>query len=260
MTIPKEFRDQILLHFYRLDHKDSLYKSLLAPRILCIEGAPGIGKSSQLRQVLREMGSAFQVADASSFGGRYENDPVRQMSELLRSLEDCHVQGESRPTLVIDDADLSLGRNEATQYTVNTQLTTGWLMSLADEVYAPAFTENAPAIIITGNNLASVYSPLLRQGRAKHYLYQPSKQDIKEILVPIVSELLGYCVALTDLPDDLSIADILNQVTELIDAKALSRIHDPGLISETHRLTEKELKSIGLKVKRLPKGSSRSNG
>ncbi len=223
MNIPQRFRDRIWLHLARLDAKNGAYKSLLAPRILCIEGPPGVGKSVQLRQSLGDLGSGFVHVDASAFGGQFENDPVERLTDIVQGLINRHEAGAPRPSLVIDDFDLSLGKSgQQITYTVNNQLTTGWLMAMADENYGSAFDEASPAIFVTGNDLSTIHTPLLRPGRADHFKYEPSFEELRPIVEGILSETFGVAGKLVDIPKPHTIAWVLSVLTSIVDDKMIS--------------------------------------
>lgn len=185
MVIPERFRLEILKHLARLDCRDAYYGGLSAPRILCISGPPGIGKSYQTAQCLREAGSQVKHLDTSALGGSFEAEPVKLLEETLQDLREEWEEGHGRPALIIDDMDMSLGVLSDRSYTVNTQLTTGWLMAKADRVYEPSFSVSDPAIIVTGNDFSGVHRPLLRNGRARLFEYTPTPEESCAVLLPI---------------------------------------------------------------------------
>ncbi|MCU0569553.1 MAG: ribulose bisphosphate carboxylase small subunit, partial [Oculatellaceae cyanobacterium Prado106] len=71
-----------------------------------------------------------------------------------------------------------------TQYTVNTQLVNGTLMNIADNptnVQLPGSYDSEPIqripIIVTGNDFATLYAPLIRDGRMEKFYWEPSRDD-----------------------------------------------------------------------------------
>lgn len=224
MIIPARFFDAVWLHLARLDLMHDDYHGLSTPLILCIEGQPGVGKSYQLAGTLRQLNCVYVRVDASDFGGEFENEPVRRLQSALDTLMDSHKDGLPRPALVIDDLDVSLGRfSSLTQNTINTQLTTGWLMSLADRISDPTFSSSFPAIFVTGNNLGLVHQPLLRSGRARLFEYEPTGEETAAVLNPILMSL-GLDNISKDLCrySNMTLADILEAVSRSVDVMTAS--------------------------------------
>ena len=87
--------------------------------------------------------------------------------------------------LMINDLDAGAGRfDRMTQYTVNTQLVNNTLMNIADNptnVQLPGSYDEKPLpripIIATGNDFATLYAPLIRDGRMQKFYWQPSEAD-----------------------------------------------------------------------------------
>lgn len=88
--------------------------------------------------------------------------------------------------LMINDIDAGLGRHGHTQMTVNNQIVVGTLMNLCDnptrvsigqDWRASDMTHRVP-IIVTGNDLSTIYAPLIRDGRMDKFYWQPTREDI----------------------------------------------------------------------------------
>ena len=81
---------------------------------------------------------------------------------------------------------------ENTQITVNNQIVTGTLMSICDDpnkvnLYNVEWREDQKRtrripIILTGNDLSTVFAPLLRDGRMDKFYWKPSREDLVNIL------------------------------------------------------------------------------
>jgi hypothetical protein len=92
--------------------------------------------------------------------------------------------------LIINDLDAGCGRFRNTQMTVNNQIVMGTLMNLADhptrasvgESWREDKTLRRVPIIITGNDLSTLYAPLLRDGRMTKFLWQPEREDLLEMM------------------------------------------------------------------------------
>ncbi|MGB3788298.1 MAG: ribulose bisphosphate carboxylase small subunit, partial [Phormidesmis sp.] len=87
--------------------------------------------------------------------------------------------------LMINDLDAGAGRfDRMTQYTVNTQLVNNTLMNIADNptnVQLPGSYDEKELpripIIATGNDFATLYAPLIRDGRMQKFYWEPSEAD-----------------------------------------------------------------------------------
>lgn len=87
--------------------------------------------------------------------------------------------------LMINDIDAGAGRvDQYTQYTINTQLVNGTLMNIADNptnVQLPGSYDSSPIqripIIVTGNDLSTLYAPLIRDGRMDKFFWEPNRED-----------------------------------------------------------------------------------
>ena len=217
MTIPDRFRSAVRSHMARLERRGDLYLNLSTPLILCVEGPPGLGKSTQLGQCLRELGSPFVRLDTSQLGGQFEGDPVRELDAAVTSLRDDYRSGP-RPALVIDDLDMGLGVHSARTYTVNTQLTCGWLMARTDEVYEPGLGPDRPAILVTGNDFSGVHGPLLRSGRARIFEYAPTAKEVADVLEPVFAKHVeGDRAAILEAFPGVTVAEVLEAVSSLRD-------------------------------------------
>ncbi|PNX74653.1 ribulose bisphosphate carboxylase/oxygenase activase, partial [Trifolium pratense] len=92
--------------------------------------------------------------------------------------------------LMINDIDAGLGRFGTTQMTVNNQIVVGTLMNLCDNPTRVSvgqdwresdITHRIP-IIVTGNDLSTIYAPLIRDGRMDKFYWQPNREDIVNIV------------------------------------------------------------------------------
>jgi hypothetical protein len=104
----------------------------------------------------------------------------------------------------------ALRRSRNTQVTVNNQIVMGTLMNLADhptrcsvgESWREDKTLRRVPIIITGNDLSTLYAPLLRDGRMTKFLWEPEREDLLEMMYTLYRD------------DGLSLSD----VEQLLDA------------------------------------------
>ncbi|PQQ07318.1 ribulose bisphosphate carboxylase/oxygenase activase chloroplastic [Prunus yedoensis var. nudiflora] len=92
--------------------------------------------------------------------------------------------------LMINDIDAGLGRFGNTQMTVNNQIVVGTLMNLCDnptrvsigQDWRESDITNRIPIIVTGNDLSTIYAPLIRDGRMEKFYWQPNHEDIINIV------------------------------------------------------------------------------
>lgn len=217
------------------------------PLILGIHGRKGEGKSFQCELVFERMGVLVTHMSAGEMESPDAGDPgrlirlrYREAAELIR------VRGKMC-VLMINDLDAGAGRfDQGTQYTVNTQLVNGTLMNIADnptDVQLPGSYDSTPLhrvpIIVTGNDLSTLYAPLIRDGRMDKFYWEPDKED----KLGIVSGIFE--------PDQLSHSDIEklvnafpNQAIDFFSALR-SRIYDEQIRSFIH---ETGIEKVSLRV------------
>ncbi|MEM9805890.1 MAG: ribulose bisphosphate carboxylase small subunit [Cyanobacteria bacterium P01_D01_bin.56] len=208
------------------------------PLILGIHGRKGEGKTFQCELVYERMG--VNVVHIS--GGELESpdagDPARLIRLRYREAADLvKIRGEMA-VLMINDLDAGAGRFDGmTQYTVNTQLVNNTLMNIADNptnVQLPGSYDETPLpripIVVTGNDFATLYAPLVRDGRMNKFYWEPDRNDRLGIVEGIFS------------PDGLSHSDIATLVdtfpTQAIDFYGALRaqIYDEQIIDFIHRV------------------------
>ncbi|MEB3356852.1 MAG: ribulose bisphosphate carboxylase small subunit [Synechococcales bacterium] len=179
------------------------------PLILGIHGRKGEGKTFQCELAFDRMGIEVVHMSGSELESPDAGDPSRMIRLRYReAAELVRVRGRMA-ALMINDIDAGAGRfDEGTQYTVNTQLVNGTLMNIADNptnVQLPGSYDDQPIqrvpIIVTGNDLSTLYAPLVREGRMEKFYWEPDRAD----RIGIVSGIFA--------PDGLSTA----AVTELVD-------------------------------------------
>jgi len=166
------------------------------PLILGIHGRKGEGKSFQCELVFERMG----IEPVHISGGELESPDAGDPARLIRlryreAAEFIKVRGKM-VVLMINDLDAGAGRfDEGTQYTVNTQLVNATLMNIADNptnVQLPGSYDSNPIhrvpIIVTGNDFATLYAPLIRDGRMEKFYWEPNREDKIGIVGGIFSE------------------------------------------------------------------------
>ena len=208
------------------------------PLILGVHGRKGEGKTFQCELVYERMG--VNVVHVS--GGELESPDAGDPARLIRlryreAAELVKIRGEMA-VLMINDLDAGAGRFDGmTQYTVNTQLVNNTLMNIADNptnVQLPGSYDEAPLpripIVVTGNDFATLYAPLVRDGRMQKFYWEPDRDDRLGIVGGIF------------LPDGLGHGDIemlvntfSNQAIDFYGALR-AQIYDEQIIDFIHRV------------------------
>ncbi len=155
------------------------------PLILGIHGRKGEGKTFQCELVFERM----KVEAIHISAGELESPDAGDSARLIRlryreAAEIIKVRGRMA-VLFINDIDAGAGRfDTGTQYTVNTQLVNATLMNIADNptnVQLPGSYDSTPLpripIILTGNDLSTLYAPLIRDGRMEKFYWVPTRAD-----------------------------------------------------------------------------------
>ena len=183
------------------------------PLILGIHGRKGEGKTFQCELVYQKMGIEVVHISAGELESPDAGDPSRLVRLRYReAAELIRVRGKM-VVLMINDLDAGAGRvDSGTQYTVNTQLVNATLMNIADNptnVQLPGSYDETPLhrvpIVVTGNDFATLYAPLVRDGRMEKFYWEPSREDKIGIVVGMFSE------------DGLSSQDVVRLVDHFID-------------------------------------------
>ena len=190
VVIPDRFRRRVLTHAVSVSCSPNY------PLILLVQGHPGDGKSFQAYETLK--GNNFAVMRFSSveLSGTFESESVTRFKEYYcRAAESAETIPGAIPVLLMEDFDLSpAGRRENSYYTVNSQLLSGFLMNLADDIaLCKMDTTRRIPIVVTGNDMSIVHGPLLRPGRVDVFTWRPTEHErtimIHSALAGIVSPM-----------------------------------------------------------------------
>jgi SpoVK/Ycf46/Vps4 family AAA+-type ATPase len=148
------------------------------PLILLIVGLPGMGKTYQLRSYLEIVGvEVFSISAAD-----LESDRAGVPAKLLEQkyIEASSSISSGNPAvLLIDDIDTTLGEWKKNTGTVNHQDILAFLMHIADK---PSFIENVGSVnrvpvFFTCNYFNRLYKPLIRDGRANRFDWEPTREE-----------------------------------------------------------------------------------
>ncbi|MBD1942579.1 ribulose bisphosphate carboxylase small subunit [Coleofasciculus sp. FACHB-712] len=180
--ISPRFLDKLAVHITKnfLD-----LPGVRVPLILGVHGRKGEGKSFQCELVFERMGIEAVHMSAGELESPDAGDPGRLIRLRYREAADLIKVRGKMCVLMINDLDAGAGRfDQGTQYTVNTQLVNGTLMNIADkptDVQLPGSYDSTPLprvpIIVTGNDFATLYAPLIRDGRMEKFHWEPDRDD-----------------------------------------------------------------------------------
>jgi hypothetical protein len=172
------------------------------PMLLAIQGLPGDGKSFQAALALQLAGIRVFRLSGSLLSGQFEGNSLEAISDLYESAakhaDTPHPEG-GNAALLLEDFDLSpASQRNGTQYTVNSQLLTGFLMNLNDDVASCRVgTGRRLPVYLTGNDFSCLHGPLVRPGRIDFFTWEPTPEERADIVF----------TALTDYVADLSKED-----------------------------------------------------
>lgn len=182
------FMDKVVTHIAKNYIAHLL--NVKVPLILGIWGGKGQGKSFQTELVFQAMGMEPVIMSAGELESERAGEPGRLIRERYRTASQV-VQNQGKMScLMINDIDAGLGRFGNTQMTVNNQIVVGTLMNLADnptrvsigQNWRESDVTNRIPIIVTGNDLSTIYAPLIRDGRMEKFYWQPNREDIVNIV------------------------------------------------------------------------------
>lgn len=197
--VAPKFLDAVTLHIAKnfLMDLGCFDKITKVPLILGIWGGKGQGKSFQTELVFKKLGVEAVVMSAGEMESEWAGQPGRTIRERYRKAAELSKVRGKFSCLLINDIDAGIGHFANTQMTVNNQMVTGTLMAICDnpnKVSMPGFEwrENdrnrRVPIIVTGNDLSKVFAPLLRDGRMDKFYWQPTLEDLTNILFQMYKE------------------------------------------------------------------------
>ncbi|XP_011623946.2 ribulose bisphosphate carboxylase/oxygenase activase, chloroplastic isoform X1 [Amborella trichopoda] len=186
--IAPEFMDKVVCHIVK-NYIAHLLKTKV-PLILGIWGGKGQGKSFQTELIFQAMGIEPVIMSAGELESERAGEPGKLIRERYRAASQV-VQNQGKMScLMINDIDAGLGRFGNTQVTVNNQIVVGTLMNLSDNPTRVSIgqdwresdiTHRIP-VIVTGNDFSTLYAPLIRDGRMEKFYWQPTREDIVNIV------------------------------------------------------------------------------
>ena len=181
--LDKKFERKVLLHIIT----NSLQKNM-SPCFLAIEGKMGEGKTVQTINTCFKHGIHPYYFSSSQLAGNLEGDSIKELKATYNYLLE-HDKEDSFSVIIIDDFHLSIAScDENISKTVNSQILTDYLMSIADTTKATP-GKKIPFILIA-NTFEQLYSPLTRDGRMKLFKWEPSKEQKRSLIYQMYNDIL----------------------------------------------------------------------
>jgi SpoVK/Ycf46/Vps4 family AAA+-type ATPase len=197
--VAPKFLDAVALHITKNFLSDFGFFDAMTriPLILGIWGGKGQGKSFQTELIFKKLGVEAVIMSAGELESEWAGQPGKLIRERYRKASELSKVRGKLSCLMINDLDAGVGHFDNTQHTVNNQMVTGTLMNICDNpnrVAAPSFEWREAdyirriPIIVTGNDLSTVFAPLLRDGRMEKFYWQPSTEDLTQILLQMYKD------------------------------------------------------------------------
>jgi hypothetical protein len=201
--VPPLFVDKVSLHVAKNLMADAENPGAAAnplgstkvPLILGVWGAKGCGKTFNLELACKALDITPVVMSAGELEDEWAGNPGRLVRSRYRKAAEIIRNHGKMSCLIINDIDAGVGRFKRTQATVNTQMVMGTLMNLCDHPTQVSNEEDDEIheyreeerirrvpIIVTGNDLSTLYAPLLRDGRMEKFYWQPTREDIADMV------------------------------------------------------------------------------
>ncbi|KAF3682787.1 putative ABC transporter I family member 17-like [Capsicum annuum] len=185
-----DYRQKVTRSFAYLQGDYYVAPAFLVHISFGVWGGKGQGKTFQTELVFQAMGIEPVIMSAGELESERAGEPGKLIRERYRTASQV-VQNQGKMScLMINDIDAGLGRYGNTQVTVNNQIVVGTLMNLCDNPTRVSvgqqwregdITHRIP-IIVTGNDFSTMYAPLIRDGRMEKFYWQPTKEDIVNIV------------------------------------------------------------------------------
>ena len=209
--VPPAFQDRVALHLAKNflsdasnpgvsgtvsgQEKSGALGTTNVPLILGIWGGKGSGKTFNLELSCKAMGVTPVVMSAGELEDEWAGEPGRLVRRRYRKAAELMKNAGQPSCLIVHDIDAGAGVFKQTQNTVNMQMVVGTLMNLCDhpnrvsdesddEIHdwrEEDIVRRVP-IIVTGNDLSTLYAPLLRDGRMEKFYWEPSFEDICDMV------------------------------------------------------------------------------
>lgn len=211
--VPEEFMSKVSLHVVKnflfggqanvaKTMRNSSGEAVMPPNvplILGVWGGKGCGKTFNLELACKAMGIMPIVTSAGELEDENAGEPGRLIRSRYKRAGEIVKRHGVMSCLIVNDIDAGLGWFQNTQHTVNNQTVCGTLMNLCDHPEMVSLGEDRVQdgknmltarvpIIVTGNDLSTLYAPLLRDGRMDKWYWNPSREEICKIVHAMFKE------------------------------------------------------------------------
>jgi len=160
----------------------------MSPCFLAIEGQMGEGKTVQTIYTCFKHGIHPYYFSSAQLSGNLERDSIKELEATYNYLLE-HDREDNFSVIIIDDFHLSIAScDENVSKTVNSQILTDYLMSIADTTKATP-GKKIPFILIA-NTFEHLYSPLTRDGRMKLFKWEPSNMQKRNLIYQMYRDIL----------------------------------------------------------------------
>lgn len=186
--IAPAFMEKIVVHIVKNYIASSL--DVRVPLILGVWGGKGQGKTFQTELIFKAMKVEPVIMSAGEMESEWAGEPGRLIRDRYRAASRVVKNRGILSCLMINDLDAGIGRFGNTQMTVNNQMVVGTLMNLADNPTRVSIGQDwqdedvvkRVPIIVTGNDFSTMWAPLIRDGRMDKFYWQPTREDILNIV------------------------------------------------------------------------------
>jgi hypothetical protein len=190
--------DGVIFDALERDIRRHLFQTLLpstmdeAERYLVLQGAPGIGKTVAACDASLRFGFAVALLPAALLASEHEGGATAVLTSYMRFVEEQSKALARRFAIVADDFDLSIVGNDAkTGRTINSNLLTQQLQTLADNRQYRNHDGTVIAIIFTGNDFTTVRASVFRDGRATWHTHAPTHDEKAQIAFKLLDPRTG---------------------------------------------------------------------
>lgn len=183
--IPQRFRNAVLKHIILNCSKD--IGSFSPALLFTIQGPKGNGKTFMVKTLCEYYSIEYIPISGADLCGNLEGDSVKK---LISKYESACIKAKTSRNfycIVIDDFHKSLAATNQNNMsrTTNSEVLVGKMMNLAENPY---MHENRIPIILTANNLTTIYSPLTRNGRMEIFDWIPNDVEKYNIVFNIFKQ------------------------------------------------------------------------
>ena len=263
--VPTRFLERVAVHVSKNVLKDKgALGATPTPLILGIWGEKGCGKTFNVELACRKMGMLPIVTSAGELEDSTAGEPGAMLRRRYLTAARAMRQTGRLSCLIINDIDAGIGKFKDDLGTVNNQITHGTLMNICDNptqvsegtVWRSDFksTNARVPIIVTGNDFSRLYAPLTRDGRMDLWMWEPTRDELADILYAMMSDdglSMEECVALVETFPNQPL-DFFGAIrARVYDDAVRELILDVGLDALGEALVGDERKRVGLEEVRV---------